>query len=80
MNKCEHGISGEPCPDCIKEYHAEQASASPDCSTADFLEMMPSGEDIYAEIQKGCPARLRTTAENISDVVYAILKLVSRQP
>ena len=22
--ECEHGISGEPCPDCIKEYHAEQ--------------------------------------------------------
>lgn len=28
MKECEHGISGEPCPDCIKEYHAEQASDS----------------------------------------------------
>ena len=24
-HECEHGVSGEPCPDCIKEYHAQQA-------------------------------------------------------
>lgn len=23
--ECEHGIEGEPCPDCIKDYHAERA-------------------------------------------------------
>jgi len=24
MSECEHGISDEPCPDCIKEYHADR--------------------------------------------------------
>jgi len=28
LKECEHGVSGEPCPDCIKEYHEDEFVAS----------------------------------------------------
>lgn len=39
MTECKHGVSGEPCPDCIKEYHAEQAPPASPCSAGSIAWM-----------------------------------------
>ena len=57
MKECEHGISGEPCPDCIKEYHAEQSVCSNELLSCPFC----GGFAIFDKPRRGWGMWVRCT-------------------
>lgn len=81
MSECKHGIPlYNPCPECVGIIDCPPESGShhsPGCSTADIPDVLYDGFAVYSELDE--KAKRRTGAENVSDVLDAVVRLLKKQ-